>query len=145
IDEAIKAFKIVVNSVPDAIYNIYGTGPLKKELKNLIKELGLENNVFLKGYCSNPHLAYQSAACSVLTSEYEVFGLVITESMTERTAVISHNIKYGSNNSITDGVDGYLIKNGDICMVADRVITLLVNNDLRENLSRNACNVCVSF
>src|SRR5699024_7254587 len=83
--------------------------------------------------------------CSVLTSEYEGFGLVITESMTEGTPVVSYNIKYGPNEIITDGVDGYLIKNGDKSMLADRVITLLENNELREKLSRNACNVCESF
>ena len=34
IDDAIKAFKIVVKNHPDARFELYGNGPLESELKN---------------------------------------------------------------------------------------------------------------
>src|SRR5699024_7681025 len=48
LDEAIKAFRLVVEEIPEAKYHIYGYGKLKHELELLINKLNLEKNVYLK-------------------------------------------------------------------------------------------------
>lgn len=47
----IKAFKIFLKKNPNAILQIFGDGPDKSSLIKLIKELGIKNNVIIKGYC----------------------------------------------------------------------------------------------
>ncbi|MFI3211701.1 MAG: alpha-glucosyltransferase N-terminal domain-containing protein, partial [Peptostreptococcaceae bacterium] len=55
LDHAIKSFSIVVKKMLNAKLEIYGIeGDVKREtLESLIKELNLENNVFLMGYTNN--------------------------------------------------------------------------------------------
>jgi len=47
----IKAFNIFLKKNPNAILKIFGDGPEKNNLNQLIKELRIKNNVILKGYC----------------------------------------------------------------------------------------------
>ncbi|MFP7479774.1 glycosyltransferase [Terribacillus saccharophilus] len=145
IEEAIEAFKYVVASVPDAVYNIYGFGPLKEKLAMHIKQNGLENHVKLRGFASNPEEVYRKAACSILTSDYEGFGLVLTESLAVGTPTVSYDIKYGPKDIIRDGIDGFLVKKGDQEELARKVISLMTDNKLRHDLSQKAVEVSERF
>ena len=39
--------------------------------------------------------------------------------------VVSYDIKYGSREQVTDGVDGFLTEVGDLQTFADRVVTMI--------------------
>lgn len=145
LDEAIKAFSYVVKEIPDAKYHIYGFGDLQGELESLIKKLNLTNNVKLLGFTSDAIKTYKSAACSVLTSDFEGFGLVLTESLAAGTPVVSYDIKYGPKDIIRQGIDGYLVPKGDQKGMADKIIALLKNSKLRDELSNNATQVAKRF
>lgn len=145
LDEAINAFKHVVEEVPDAKYYIYGYGNLKVKLNSLIRNLGLEDNVFLKQYISSPQEAFRNAACSILTSRQEAFAMVITESMASGTPVIAYNVKYGPTDIINNGVNSFLIEQGDQKELAEKIIKVMKDGNLREELSRNAIRVGETF
>lgn len=145
IDEAIKSFKIVVDKISDAKLYIFGGGPLEKSLIKLIKELKLKNNVFLMGYVDNVSEQYQQAKCSILTSEREGFGMAITESMANGTPVVSYDTKYGPSDIIENGVNGFIVKQGDQEELAERIIEILKNDDLRNRLSSNALNITEKY
>ncbi len=49
VDIAIRAFTQVQNTIPHAEFNIYGDGPEKGELEQLIQQLNLGNRVRMKG------------------------------------------------------------------------------------------------
>lgn len=138
LSEAIKAFKIVALAVPEAVYNIYGYGPEEQKLKELIKELNLENNVFLKGFTTNVEEVYQNSCATLLTSRYEGQPLVIGESMAYGVPVISYDITYGPSELITDGVDGFLVKKYDTYALAEKILLLLLNKEKRAEMSMNA-------
>lgn len=124
IDQAIKAFQAVVKEVPEAILNIYGEGKSEENLRNTIVSLHLENNVCLKGFSKNTDQIYQSSLATIVTSYSEGFSMVILESMTEGTPVISYDINYGPSDMITNMSDGFLIKE-DIDVLAEKMIYLL--------------------
>lgn len=145
LDEAINAFKYVVEEIPDATYSIYGYGDLKGELQKLIDQLGLQNNVFLEGFTTDPQKHFQQASCSILTSKYEGFGLVLTESMSVGTPVVSYNTKYGPGDIVRDGIDGYLVEQGDRRELANKIIEIMESKELRNRLSRNALEVTKRF
>lgn len=145
IDEAIHAFKHVVAEIPNAQLDIYGNGPLKNDLQDMINQLNLNKNVHLKGYTDNVHEKYKNAACSILTSEREGFGLVITESMACGTPVVSYDLKYGPSDIISNGVNGFVVENKNQKELASKIIMLLQDNNLRKNMSINALGVKNDF
>jgi glycosyltransferase involved in cell wall biosynthesis len=49
LDIAVKAFDKIAGKYPDLEFHIYGDGPSKNEIDNLIQSLGLQKRVFLKG------------------------------------------------------------------------------------------------
>ena len=53
----IEAFKMVCEINPKALLLIYGEGPEREILENKIKELNLEKNIILKGYCKHEEIA----------------------------------------------------------------------------------------
>ncbi|AIF44611.1 glycosyltransferase [Virgibacillus sp. SK37] len=127
IDLAILAFKNVIKKVPDAKLEIYGDGPAKESLKQLIKENHLENNVFLKGYVNNVTEVFSSSLVSLLTSKYEGFSLVIIESMMSETPVISFDIPYGPSDIIIDGENSILVENSNVEKFSEQITFLLKN------------------
>lgn len=145
IDEAIKAFSLVVKEIPDAEYHVYGYGPQKEELEILVKKLHLVNNVFLKDFSSETLAIFGSAACSILTSDYEGFGLVLTESLSAGTPVVAYDIKYGPKDIIRNNFDGYLIEKGNQAALAEKVIAILKDSALAKELSHNAKEVVERF
>lgn len=127
LDHAIRAFDIVVKNFPNAKLDFYGFGPDKKRLKNLVYELGLEENINIKGYITDTDEVYRKSALSLLTSRYEGFSNSLIESMVNQTPVISYDINYNPKNVITDGVDGYLIPKDNIELLADKIISAFNN------------------
>ncbi|MDQ0160438.1 glycosyltransferase [Alkalibacillus salilacus] len=144
-DEALRAFRKVVDEIPDAKFMIYGKGELEGELKSLINELGLDENVSLCGYTNKPLKEYQKAACSILTSDFEGFGLVVLESLSVGTPVVSYNTKYGPDDIIRDEVDGMVVEQGDKDALAQGIIELMTDSSKRELFSENAKEVHSRF
>ncbi len=145
LDEAIKAFQFVVEKIPNAEYHIYGFGSEEDKLKDLISKLKLQKHVFLKGFTNDAVATYQSACCSILTSDYEGFGLVMTESLAAGTPVVAYDIKYGPRDIIRDGVDGYLVPKGDQKQLAEKIIYLMENPNIRKQFSEHAKDVFQRF
>lgn len=88
-DYLLKAFKKVLNKIPNAFLIILGKGSLEEELKNEIKKLNLENNVEIIGYVENPYKYIRISNCLVLSSLYEGFPNVILEAFAIGKPVIS--------------------------------------------------------
>ena len=70
----------------------------------------------------------------LLTSLYEPFGLVMPEAMSYGLPVVAFDCPYGPSDIITDGVDGFLIKDRSIEGFADRVCQLIEDEDLRRRM-----------
>jgi len=114
ITHIIKAFGMIAEAHPDWSLAIYGTGAQEAELQSLIEEQHLQNQVRLKGFTADPGAAFQKAACSVVTSQYEGFGLVILESLHQGCPVISYDFKYGPKDMIEHGRNGLIVKQNDM-------------------------------
>nr|WP_318539477.1 glycosyltransferase [Terribacillus saccharophilus] len=145
VDEGIRAFRHVVDKIPNARYHIYGFGPAEADLRKLITKLGLEDNVKLMGFTNDPVAAYQSAACSILTSKYEGFGMVLTESMAAGSPAVCYDMKYGPREIIREGVDGFIVEPGNQQQIANRILTIMENPSLRQDMSEKAVEVTDRF
>jgi glycosyltransferase involved in cell wall biosynthesis len=81
---------------------------------------------------------YCNSSMLLLTSLFEPFGLVLPEAMSCGLPVISFDCPYGPADIITDGVDGFLIKNRDIQAFADRLCQLIEDKELRVRMGQAA-------
>ncbi|MFL6025683.1 MAG: glycosyltransferase [Friedmanniella sp.] len=145
LSDAIDAFAAVVAAVPAARLEIYGQGPDRDKLQRQIDQLALRGSVTLMGYTKDPSAVYRRAALSMLTSKFEGFGLVLLESLAHGCPVVSYDVKYGPNDIVADGVNGYLVAPGDTQALAARVVEVLQDGLRRRRLSERAAAVRTEF
>jgi poly(glycerol-phosphate) alpha-glucosyltransferase len=138
VDHAIKAWQKVVQSLPEAKLDIYGDGPEKNQLQELIDSLGLEDSVKLHGYLENAREQARTAICHILTSSYEGQSLAIAEAMALGCPSISYEISYGPPEMISDGLSGLLVPSGDIDSLASAIVKILGDQKLASKLSAEA-------
>lgn len=131
IDHAIKAMALVNNT--QTHLDIFGSGELRGELEEVIRDVGVGNTVKLRGHDPAAKSQFEKASFSVLSSLYEGQPLVILESMAAGCIPVAYDIKYGPESMITDGVDGFLVPAGDIQALAAAIerVTTLDSDSLR--------------
>ena len=127
----------MVKEIPDAKLEIYGRGPEEKRLEEQIKNLKLENNVFLRGYTDTPLPIFKNAALSVFTSAAEGFGLTLVESICNGCPAFAFDIKYGPSEIINDGQTGYLTPRFDKEEFARKIIKFYKDEQLQKTMSKN--------
>lgn len=138
------AFNKVANSVESRLL-ILGRGPLEKRLKELSEELNISNKVVFLGYKRNPYKYMKMADLFVLSSKHEGFGHVIVEAMASGTSVISTDCKSGPGEIIEDNKYGVLVPVGNIDILAEKIIELLENDDLRKYYEKRGYERAKSF
>lgn len=80
-----------------------------------------------------------------MTSNYEGFGMVLVEAMACGVPAVAFDCKCGPKDIIKDGENGLLVRNGDIQALADAMMKVMVDQDYRKRLSKNALNVVSTY
>ena len=80
---------------------------------------------------------YISSSIFLSTSRWEGFGLVVTEAMECGLPVVSFRTD-GPSEIIQDGKNGFLIENYNIVSFADAVERLMMEENVRIEMSHNA-------
>jgi 1,2-diacylglycerol 3-alpha-glucosyltransferase len=138
LDVLLNAYNIVEAKVPDTNLVIVGKGHLQQNLEDQANKLGLKNVIFT-GFVSDSLLkqAYASSDLFVLPSYAEIQPLVLLEAMSMGLPAIGTSVG-GIPEMILDGRNGYVLKPGDHEGLAERIITILKNDALRKEFSRNS-------
>lgn len=132
---AIRVFEMVLDRVPDAKLEIYGDGTERQRLETFIARRGLGDSVTLMGYDPQARDALTRSSVFIMTSRNEGYPLSTLESLSHGCPVVSYDIRYGPREQITDGVNGYLVPDEDLELMADRVVALLTDPALVERMS----------
>lgn len=69
------------NLLPESVFEIYGSGPLRKSLESKIGAINAGSFIFLKGFRQDIENVYRDADLLLFLSEYESFGNVVVESI----------------------------------------------------------------
>lgn len=137
-DLLLQVWSIVQGACPDWRLEVFGDGD-REPYEQMIKELNIDlQRCILNGRTSNIQEEYAKSMLSVCTSRFEGFGLVIVEAMACGLPVVAFNCQYGPSSIITDGVDGLLIKNGNVQAMANALISLMSNEEVRCQMSKKA-------
>ncbi len=129
----IRAFKRVRASVNGAYLAIVGTGPLLERLKLEVRLSRLENRVLFLGDRNDVPGILAASDIAVLSSEYEALGLSLVEAMAAGKPVVGSDVE-GINEVISDGKDGFLVKFRDARKMSEKMLYLLNNEDVRNNM-----------
>lgn len=132
VDFIIQAFALLPKQIQQKHnLSIYGRGTLEKNLNELIKELNVNEFVFLKGHINNKDLIAEinNSALLVMASSFEGFPMAIAEALTVGTPVLSTNV--GSiESAVKDGYNGKLVKKD--CtpdLYAKKIVEILNNSE----------------
>lgn len=144
-DYLIKAWKIIEQNHPDWELDIFGDGPKRNELNQLIQDLKVKH-VFLRGTSTNLSDEYRSSSIYVMSSRYEGLGLVLLEASSCGLPLISYDCPYGPSDIIEDGKNGILIeKVGDIEGLVGAINKLIETPTLRIHMGYNAIRMIDQF
>ena len=97
---------------------------------------GIDTNISIHEPTSQIFDKYMESSMLLLTSIYEPFGLVLPEAMSCGLPVVAFDCPYGPAEIIADGHDGFLIKNRDINIFAEKVCSLIESPELRKTMGQ---------
>ena len=135
INSLLAIWHLIYKKHPDWRLDIYGDGELKDEYLPVIYEM--DSNINVYDPTKDIMERYLEHSILLMTSIYEPFGLVLPEAMSCGLPVVAFDCPYGPADIITNGVDGFLIKNRDIDAFVDKVCLLIENEDLRKQMGQN--------
>lgn len=145
--DLISVFKIVNESYPNWHLNIAGDGLEKDNIEKKIKENNLSKVVTLHGFKDKNEIdkILSNSSIYVMTSFTESFGLVLIEAMSYGIPCISFDSAQGSLEIIDDNSDGFIVKNRDKHEMANKIITLIKDTNLRQKMGRKAHKKSLHF
>lgn len=136
----IRSCAVVRKKIPNVQYLVYGdknaVPEYTRDCEMLILELGLEDNFFLKGYHNQPNLIFSEGDISILTSISEGFPFTVIESMSCGVPVVATDV--GGVKEAIDDMSGFVCKPRDPEAIGSKVIELLQNDELRQQMSKHA-------
>jgi len=126
----------------DTRFILVGEGPLRKELEQYAKELGIEENVEFAGEENNVMEILQAMDVFVLTSFYEGMSNALMEAMEVGIPVVATNVG-GNEELIQDNMTGFLCPSNDAPSLAEKVIVLLRDKSIAKQMG--ACGRALIF
>lgn len=114
VDLLIQAYSAIADRRPDWDLVIAGDGPLRERLKALVPGRLLRRLIWT-GFLAEPtDVAGLYASCDVLVlpSDYEPWGVVVTEACT-RLAIVASSVVGAAAELVQDGVNGKIFPAGD--------------------------------
>ena len=139
-DELVDIAELVFKKNSDWKWNIAGSGEEFENIQRKIKEKKLENNIILHGFCSKNKIydLYCESSIYVMTSREESFGLVLIEAASHKLPLIAFDSAQGAREIIDNNINGYLIKNRDKKVMANKITEMIDKYDLRKKIGSSA-------
>ncbi|GCD54076.1 glycosyltransferase [Acetobacter pasteurianus] len=133
-DTLIKAFRLVVDRLPNAHLNICGEGELRSYLENMIRELDLMQNITLLGYRDEVWDLLEESSIFVLSSRREGYGAVLLEALAAGRFIVTTNC--------TPAISDIFSQNGHLGEVVKVDNVLEISKAIIKNLSTvpDICN-----
>lgn len=146
-DRLIEAWRIVQQNKAFADWHldIFGQGEWKEMLQARIDEYGLQDSVKLNKPTKEIGKEYTNSSMLVMSSNYEGFPMVMIEAMACGLPAISFDFKCGPKDIIRHGENGLLVKNDDIQGLAEAMMKLMGDEELKHRMSMEARKVTETY
>jgi glycosyltransferase involved in cell wall biosynthesis len=129
-----EALSKIVKTRKNIRLRVVGDGPLKFQLSDYSKSLGINEYTEFLGIRDNVQAILKNSDILVLPSiEREGLGIALVEAMCQGKPVIGTNIG-GIPEVIEDGVNGYLVNPRDSDVLAEKLDLLINDEDKRKRM-----------
>lgn len=135
----LKAFNICASKDKNVRLRLIGGGDI--EYAKTLVSPEFKNRVDFLGFCDRDTIKREIDSCSFacIPSYFENFSMVALEIMARSKALIFTERASGSE-IIIDGEDGFLVNPEDVDQIADRMLLLLNDKNLRGKFATNGYN-----
>lgn len=138
-ERLIDAWAKVCSKVDDWQLEIIGDGCLRQKMIRQIEKNRLANRVILTKLSADQMKdAYMNASVFVLSSRFEGLPMVLLEAQAAGLPIVSFDCKCGPRDVVTDGIDGFLVEEGNIAALADALLRVMQDDDLRIRMGKSA-------
>ena len=144
-DLLISAWQKVHEVIPDWKLEIYGSGELHEELLNQIQKSYLGDSIGICNSTNNIEEVYLESSVLVLSSRYEGLPMVLLEAMSCGVPSVAFACKSGPRDLINNHVNGLLVEDGNVEKLAQGLVTIISDKDLRQRLGRGAYERSLDF
>lgn len=124
-----------VRELPAAELELFGDGPLRGELEQLARALGIHARVHFRGHCARVAEALAECQLLAMTSNHEGFSLSILEAMRAALPVVVTDVG-GNREAVEHGRTGLLSPLGDVRALRDNLARLLDDAALRVRMGQ---------
>jgi glycosyltransferase involved in cell wall biosynthesis len=146
--DLLRAFALV-RQERDCRLVLIGEGPLREDLTVLAQNLGIIGDTLFLGFQENPFKYMTKSTLFAFSSIYEGFSLAVIEAMAVGCPVVSTDCIAGPRevlapdlahnyqiNIVVEGKYGLLVPVNNIDALAEGIIRLIKNKDMREKYSQ---------
>lgn len=124
---------------------ILGEGPKRQALEALAREFGIAPAVEMPGVVQAPERWMARCTVFVLPSRYEGFPNALLEAMAMGCPVIAADCNSGPREIVRDGEDGLLVSPENVDALAEALVRIMGDADLRLRLGTKAIEVRERF
>lgn len=138
IETVINALPKVIGAIPNMRYTVIGSGDDLERHMRLARELKVSSHVQFRGAVDEQELreSYEASDLFIMPSAGEGFGIVFLEAMHYRKPVIAARCT-AVPEVVVDGVTGVLVEYGSVKEVANAIIRLGRDRELRQWMGQN--------
>lgn len=138
----LKAFAGAVEKNPEIHLDLVGSGPMQKELEELVKEYNLQGKVEFHSNVNDEELIEYFQRCDVFVlpsiARSEAFGLVQIEAMSFGKPVINTRLASGVPYVSLDQVTGVTVEPENVQELAEAIIYMAEHPQEREQMGMRA-------
>ncbi|MBI9039310.1 MAG: glycosyltransferase [Bacteroidales bacterium] len=133
----VKAIKKVMDETPDVLFLMIGEGELKDDTLELAKELGVIPSIIFKDFRQDVPEILNAIDIYCLPSLWEGLPIGLIESMAMKKAIVASPVD-GTKEAIVNNESGILVPEGDSTAIANAILKLHKDKNLREKYGENA-------
>ena len=137
-ERLIEAWNKVYRQHSDWKLDIIGEGEELLALQTLIDHYNIAESCRLCPPTNNMDAVYRNASIIAMSSRYEGLPMIMLEAQAYGIPIVAFNCKCGPMDVITDGIDGYLVTEGDCEELAQRIANLMKDDKRRLQMGKEA-------
>ncbi len=134
----LRATPTILQRFPATLFLVVGDGPERTRLQGLVNKLEIGDNVIFEGKVTNELLPAYYRLCDIFVfpSNYEGWGMVAIEAMFCQKPVVMTDVGCAGE-AVIDGKNGFVVLVSDVNALAQKIIYLLENAELRAEMGKN--------
>ena len=140
-DDLLRAFAKILPQIPNARLLFVGDGALRTQLENRARELNLSGHVIFAGLVAPNEVARYVGLmdCVAHLSSREALSRALPQALAAAKPIVAYDFD-GADEICLENETGFLVRTGDIDTVAQKILLLAKNPELRKTFGARGQN-----